>query len=62
MLAQLHTSRRGTSANSFNVMIKLIKIYILISADNFPKCKRDANFDKCLVDAVNQAIQLLKSG
>ncbi|XP_060647528.1 protein takeout isoform X2 [Drosophila nasuta] len=30
--------------------------------DNFPKCKRDANFDKCLVDAVNQAIQLLKTG
>ncbi|EDW83384.2 uncharacterized protein Dwil_GK22344 [Drosophila willistoni] len=30
--------------------------------EGFPKCKRDANFDKCLVDAVNVAIQLLKPG
>ncbi|XP_018790488.1 PREDICTED: protein takeout [Bactrocera latifrons] len=28
----------------------------------FDKCKRDANFDKCLVDAVNNAILLLKDG
>lgn len=32
------------------------------SAEGFPKCKRDANFDKCLVDAVNVAIQQLKAG
>ncbi|EDW43508.1 GM26606 [Drosophila sechellia] len=30
--------------------------------EGFPKCKRDANFDKCLVDAVNVAIQQLKAG
>uniref|UniRef100_A0A1A9ZY56 Protein takeout n=1 Tax=Glossina pallidipes TaxID=7398 RepID=A0A1A9ZY56_GLOPL len=29
---------------------------------SFSKCKRDANFDKCLVDAVNEAIQILKPG
>ncbi|XP_058973992.1 protein takeout isoform X1 [Musca domestica] len=28
----------------------------------FDKCKRDSNFDKCLVDAVNKAIQILKPG
>ncbi|XP_013099138.1 protein takeout [Stomoxys calcitrans] len=30
--------------------------------ESFDKCKRDANFDKCLVDAVNKAIQILKTG
>ncbi|XP_037943042.1 protein takeout [Teleopsis dalmanni] len=29
---------------------------------NFDKCKRDENFDKCLVDAVNNAIVILKDG
>ncbi|XP_065371506.1 protein takeout [Calliphora vicina] len=28
----------------------------------FNKCKRDSSFDKCLVDAVNKAIQVLKPG
>ncbi|XP_067640645.1 protein takeout isoform X2 [Eurosta solidaginis] len=31
-------------------------------ASNFDKCKRDDNFDKCLVNAVNSAIVLLKDG
>jgi len=29
---------------------------------DFMKCKRDEHFDKCLVDAVNHAIQILRSG
>lgn len=30
--------------------------------ESFDKCNRDSNFDKCLVDAVNKAIQILKDG
>lgn len=30
--------------------------------ESFQKCQRDENFDKCLVEAVNKALPLLKNG
>lgn len=36
--------------------------FSLFSAENFEKCIRDENFDKCLVEAVNKALVLLKDG
>ncbi|BFF90365.1 protein takeout [Drosophila madeirensis] len=59
---------RVSTAASLLLLIVAIAQELSVTAaeqdlpEGFPKCKRDANFDKCLVDAVNVAIQLLKNG
>ncbi|XP_055375228.1 protein takeout [Condylostylus longicornis] len=46
--------------------IQILFCLMVFGADDLPptfdKCKRDTNFDKCLVDAVNKALVLLKDG
>ncbi|KAL5274241.1 hypothetical protein ACFFRR_000791 [Megaselia abdita] len=50
---------------SFKIVLPLIFSLTVLGRDlpdNFEKCKRDENFDKCLVEAVNKALVLLKDG
>lgn len=56
-----------TLKNNLNcvVIIVLLSFGFVICNDlpeTFQKCQRDENFDKCLVEAVNKAIPLLKNG
>ncbi|KAM7360708.1 juvenile hormone binding protein 12 [Cochliomyia hominivorax] len=51
----------------FQHIIILLFLFVTFNAtkdlpESFDKCKRDSSFDKCLVDAVNKAIHLLKPG